>query len=191
VIRRIAIPAAVSIALAGIVAGCGASGNRDVAAAHFERHVGTLCLSLASQLRAVVTQTVFSGVHPSLSRLRSSNPKLREEVERDLAREQRAAYLAAARGSAEDVDSILAELRRVPTPKTRAGVKSQLEQGLLESASRFRSFERTVKNQPAARERELAHYIGQFASATRVKQYNVCRAGVNALEREPIARTTG
>ncbi|HEY2180096.1 MAG TPA: hypothetical protein VGH09_00310 [Solirubrobacteraceae bacterium] len=167
-----------------VVAGCGKSQDHESATVRFEQQVGTLCSTLASQIRSVVARAAFSGEAPNVSSLPGKlGPKIRAEVERELTTDRVASYLAAARGSAAVLSATLAELRKVPTPNATAAVKAGLESALLEATSRVESLER-AGNQAA--ERSLAKRLGRLMAGAR--QYSACRAGIATLEREPLLR---
>jgi hypothetical protein len=173
--------ACLTIALVGTAGGCGGSSSSKPAA-RFERQVGKLCFSLDSQLRAVIHETGPSGPI-SAARLKGKvSPKLEAEVLRELAREQGASNVRAANRSAAVLDSILDEVKRVPAGSETA-TKERFERVLAARAAKFRALAASVEGKPADRRR--LGFLREYAAAA-TYQRGACRAGVEALEREPV-----
>jgi hypothetical protein len=172
--------ACLSIVLVGPAGGCGGSSLKP--AGRFERQVGKLCFSLDSQLRAVIRETGPSGPVSAAQLNGNVSPKLEAEILREAARQQRASNVRAANRSAAVVDSILDEAKRTPAGSETAA-KERLERVLTARAAKFRSLAASVEGKPADRRR--LGFLREYAAAA-TYQRGACRAGVEALEREPL-----
>jgi hypothetical protein len=166
-----------------LLAGCA---HAEPPATSFQRRVGMLCYSMASQLRAVVRETALgvASIEPGI-RARRLPHRVEAEVLRDVARTERVADFRGASRSAEVVDSIREELKRVPVALSHRATEESLERSLSQSAARLRALAASVRHEPASR-RPLAAFMRRYAAAARSKQWReACSAAVHALDADP------
>jgi hypothetical protein len=167
--------ATLSVTLA--IVGCGTS-SAGGATRRYDIRAGKLCLSLASQLKSVVSQTTFGYTPPLGAPARPSFDAW-----------QRERYIRGATQSATVVDSVRTELAAVSAPTSRTAAKRRFDVELHQGAAAFRAFAERLGARPTS-DSSSASLVRSYAVGT-LHALQGCRTRVRTYEQDELAHDAG